>query len=306
MDSFDDLFASINPFQPTESITELDIVNQSDEDFIVPDDCILNVEYVEGKKEGPGTIRTKKGILFAKVNYENDRLNGYCIFNDYDGKKRFEGYYENGVRDGWGCEYDEKHKPIFTGIYRNGEKYCEMKPVTNMKEYFQEIVNGKVIAVCKYTKNYSRTGICYLYENEKICRISKFQEGLEMKTVKEFDNDIMKEYNGNGMLIYEGGFKDDLANGYPREGKGDEYDNNGFITYSGNWKKNQLYGSGNSYKDGSLYYSGNWKQGAPSGYGEVMNENGDIVFKGTWSVGILSIGNKKIDYKTGKEIIPPK
>lgn len=303
MDDFIDFFSDIDPLK--QSTITVDSGND-DNSFVIPDDCILNVEYVDGKKEGPATVRTKKGILFAKLCYENDKLNGYCIFNDYTGKKSFEGYYENNVRDGWGCEYDEKHQPIFTGLYRNGERYCEMKPVPKMKDYYQEIVDGRQIAIAKYTKEYRRTGNCYIFENETIARLSVFQEGLEMRTIKEFKDGIMKEYNGQGSLLYEGGYKDDLLNNYPRHGEGDEYIDD-CIVYSGNWMNNQRCGMGNSYKDGNLYYSGQWKSGAPQGMGEIVNEDGDVIYKGSWSCGYLVVkNNKRVNYKTGlEEPMPP-
>ena len=62
-----------------------------------------------------------------------------------------------------------------------------------------------------------------------------------MQTLKEFDYDdnsdgIMKDYDQDGNLIYEGNFDETLATFCPREGDGEEYDSEGNIIYNGEWQ----------------------------------------------------------------------
>ena len=285
-----------------------DLVESSNErDDAVPEDCILNVKYTDGKKQGPATIKTKKGIMYAKLNYQDDKLNGYCIFNDLYGKKRFEGYYENGVKDGWGCEYDNNRKCVFTGFYRDGKRYCKLTPVPGKDNFYHEIIDGKRIAICQYTKTYRRHGICYLFNDTQVSRVSLFEQGLEMRVLKEFEGPIMKEYNANNRVIYEGEFQNHLLKDYPRSGQGEEYSSNGNLIYHGNWRDNKRNGFGDSYNNGYLYYSGYWKNGVVNGHGELFNADGDTVYKGNWNQGILvTDDNKRIDFRTGKELKPSK
>ena len=275
------------------------------DDDVFPEDCTVDVEYVDGMKEGPATVRTSKGIIYARLNYQEGKLNGLCTFNDLYGKKRFEGYYENGVKDGWGCEYDSDRQIVFYGFYRNGERHSELTEVEGMEDYYCEILDEQIISICQYDEQYQKDGLCFIYENGEVNRLSLFEHGLEMMVLKDFEDDHMIEYQNNES-IYEGEYSDDVINFCPREGQGEEYQD-GSIVYNGEWKNNKRNGTGDSYKDGYIWYSGLWINGLPNGEGELLDENGDSLYKGCWKNGLLTVDEKTvIDYTTGKPLPPPK
>ena len=183
----------MDPFLFLDSTTSVNVMdnsfmkNTTSVDDIVPEDCTLTVKQVDGLRQGKGMIKTKKGIVYARLNYQDDKLSGHCTFNDIYGKKRFDGYYEDGVKNGWGCEYDDNRKPVFFGFYKDGQRYHELvAPDEEMAGYYAEISGDDIYSVCQYDKNWQKDGICFIYQNNQLDRISLFENGLEMQTLKEF------------------------------------------------------------------------------------------------------------------------
>ena len=48
--------------------------------IIYSNDSILNVNYIDNKKEGNGQLISKNGTVLADLSFQQDLLNGYCIF----------------------------------------------------------------------------------------------------------------------------------------------------------------------------------------------------------------------------------
>ena len=44
-----------------------------------PKDSIIQVEVINGKKEGKGKVLSRKSILLAELNFKNDNLDGHCF-----------------------------------------------------------------------------------------------------------------------------------------------------------------------------------------------------------------------------------
>ena len=65
MNDFDDSFADINPLNTVTLVSDFFVPSTTD---VIPDDCILNVEYKEGKKEGVAMVRTKKALCLQLLN----------------------------------------------------------------------------------------------------------------------------------------------------------------------------------------------------------------------------------------------
>jgi len=75
--------------------------------------------------------------------------------------------------------------------------------------------------------------------------------------------DLMIEYDKKGMRVYEGGFERDMMKGFVRRGKGTEYRSDGK----------------------SVLYVGHWRNGHRHGYGEELNEKGEVIRRGRWKDG---------------------
>ena len=99
------------------------------------DELLLEVEYLNGEKNGKGKIYNfNNGKLIFEGEYLNGEKNGkgkeYDILNDL---LIFEGEYYKGMRwNGKGKEKSCNNKFIFEVEYINGEKgISEMYPVSN-------------------------------------------------------------------------------------------------------------------------------------------------------------------------------
>ena len=91
-----------------------------------PSGSSLKVDYVNGKKEGAAVVVSTKKTKLAKLNYHEDKVEGFCVFFNSNGMREKECMYENDVQNGWGCEY-KNDKIVFEGLYKNGERYSELK-----------------------------------------------------------------------------------------------------------------------------------------------------------------------------------
>ena len=67
------------------------------------------------------------------------------VYDSYNHKLLFKGYYANGKKNGNGEEYNEKSQIIFEGEYLDGKKWEGVE-----KEYDED--NGKLILEYKYKK----------------------------------------------------------------------------------------------------------------------------------------------------------
>ena len=62
------------------------------------------------KMNGEATIRSDSNVLIAILNYVDGIASGPCTLYDNDGILYFEGYFENGYREGRGKVYDETER----------------------------------------------------------------------------------------------------------------------------------------------------------------------------------------------------
>ena len=212
------------------------------------------------------------GICYFYSNGNIDRISewkngeeisdsGYCRIFDEPNKVFFEGYFENGKREGKGKEFDLNGKVVFDGLYRNGKR-TNMVVVKEMKGYWKEMNDdNEVISICKKNEKNENDGICYFYSNGKIDKVSEWKNGEELNVLKRFEGNKMIEFV-NGVKRYEGEFRDSIKHNYPREGEGEEYDTDGkSLVYEGQFWNNKRQGKGKLYRNGDVVYDGKWIMG---------------------------------------------
>ena len=172
------------------------------------DELLFKGEYINGVKNGKG-IEYKEGKLVI-----------------------FEGEYIKGKRNGKGKEYNNG-KLIFEGEYLNGKKWNGKS-----KEYY---VNGELRFEGEYLNGKKWNGKIYESKSKLILldKFSKFQNRKDKKENKEIYNVVyqlkegkgfIKEYNGEGGLIFEG----EYLNG-ERNGNGKEYYDSGKLLFEGEY-----------------------------------------------------------------------
>ena len=215
-------------------------------------ELIFEGEYINGEKNGKEYSKEYPKLIIFEGEYCNEkRWNGkikeynssehfdWCGYkkkmNDkiwsekniteklkkYENIIKYEGEYFNGERNGKGKEYDIKGNLIFEGEYLNGK----------MKKYKNKLKNF-------FDDDYIDEYCTLVWEGN-------LKNGLK--------DGIIKEYNYNGILIFEGEYLND-----ERNGKGKEYNEyNGELIFEGEYLMGKRINKGKKYdKNGQLIYEG--------------------------------------------------
>ena len=125
--------------------------------------------------------------------------------------------------------------------------------------YWKELdKDGNLIRICQIDDSGNYDGMCYIYNCNKIRRVSKWENGKEVKVLKQFNGDIMTEYR-NGRCIYKGGYENSVKLCFPRNGKGEEFDKDGITKiFQGHYKNGKRHGAGAKYKKGIANNNEEW------------------------------------------------
>ena len=176
---------------------------------------------------------------------EKGKIKEYDSIND---QLIFEGEYSNGKREGKGKEYyyDEKisdeFQSIFEGEYLNGKRNGKGK------EYYWD---GKLKFEGEYLYGYRLKGKYYLrdyleYEGEYLYNKKWNGKGFDEYNNIAYElingNGKVKEYNYEGILLFEGEYLNGLKNG-----KGKEYDFSGRKIFEGEYLNGVKNGKGKEY-----------------------------------------------------------
>lgn len=260
----------------------------------------IETTFVNGKMSGETTIFNNRHVIVASVNLVDGQREGWCREYNEDGDLQFEGLCHDDVVEGIGKLY-EKGVQTKLFIYRGGEPSVELLPI-HRPGFFKEVsvYSGEIVAICQYTNNYERNGVCFLYQDNHIFSITEYSEGSAIHTLRSFYNDEMTVYDANQAVIYKGGYKNDFDSDYPRQGLGEEFFN-GWIIYKGEFADDRRQGQGSWYSGGRKKYEGNWSKGYPSGQGQYFDNNGIEMAKGVWNRGYIKIGKEWLDYETGEK-----
>ena len=277
-------------------------------------DYTLEVEFVNGVKEGKGNMYDSKHALVAELVFHNDQLNGECVIRNDNGILVFRGTIMGDKKEGDCYEYDDKGKEIFHGIYKNGcrvnkkavnpsmDNMVIVNDIKTLKGYYREkSADGTVLSIAQY-KQKQKHGRCLEFSMGVLTREALFEKGKLKRVIREFSGPVMREFDKDGNMVYEGSFKGDYKTCFEYEGEGSEYKNKGKdLIYSGSFKDGYHEGHGCYYKNGKVLYEGEWKDGYPCGEGCIYDVNGKVTHSGVWNNGYLYDGKTVIDYQTGEK-----
>ena len=278
--------------------------------------CIGQYSSEPLKKNGK-CFEFENGVVIRECTYKDNVMEKLIrefknkIMTEFDdkGNKVYEGEYigsyEKGfIRNGEGKEFDSAGSLLYEGPFEKGKRFAPVKRINKgkMKGYYQETTfAGEVLSIARYKKG-EKNGVCFEFENSKVVRECVYEKGVMKRVVREFNGDIMSEFDSEGHKIYEGGYKGDYQTHYVRNGEGKEYDKNGSgLIYTGHFVNSYYHGSGVSIKNGFVAYKGEWKYGYPCGKGVLMNSKGVETHNGEWKKGYLKEGKVVIDFETGEK-----
>ena len=238
-----------------------------------PDNSTLEVEVKNGRKEGKATVLSESGIPLAELNFENDKLQGLCLYFNSYGDREKEVNYENGVQEGWFCTFEDNMISRM-GIYKNGKEYSELRKCKQNADYLEEVKGNKVISICKYNKDHKKDGLCTFFEYGRVASVTRFENGIEKEKKCEFRGDAMIEFDEKKQVMYRGDYKGDAVSGFSRSGNGKFYQYSNDKVCRVDFMKN---GSNNGYQligeklkefDGlnKLVYEGEFTGSAEDGF----------------------------------------
>lgn len=226
---------------------------------------------------------------------------------DEQGRITYEGEYSKNpasrfCREGNGKEFNALGQVVYEGLFSQDERMWNLNhTVENNRHWILVTLKSNLQKVMKYElkENRVREGKCLYYEDNEIVRVTEWVNGEEVRTVAEFNGNIMREYTPEGKLCYEGNHSKKESTWCDREGEGTEYLSDGITTsYIGSFLKNKREGQGIWYSDGLPTYTGLWAAGIPNGQGVLMNELGSVMCEGVWECGYLLTTKGWIDYET--------
>ena len=161
----------------------------------------MNVQMVNGKREGMAIIRGGKYSSCTKVEYRNGELSGIVEQCCYDGTLQLRGHLVNGIETGLFTEYDHYGNVVWRGYYRNGEAYSEVLKSKTMKGFYEErdMISNELLSIAQYDDALQdKNGRCLEYENGRWTGESVYENGMKKRMVREYRNDSITFYDENG------------------------------------------------------------------------------------------------------------
>ena len=183
--------------------------------FTLPTGYQWEPKLVKGKKEGPVTVYTDEGLLYAQLVFHVDKLHGVCSFYE-EGSLKEKISYENNVMNGWSHFYDHG-KEVVSFLYENGVKKKKLEKYGDCwKEV--DLKNEKNFMTCVMDEDKRKQGVCYRYVNEELIEELEYKDDELVRRRKTFAGKEVTELGENGEKVYQGCYLLD-EKGYRRNGK---------------------------------------------------------------------------------------
>jgi antitoxin component YwqK of YwqJK toxin-antitoxin module len=240
----------------------------------------LEVNYVNGLKEGLQTEWYESGVKSKEVNYTNGKEHGSTIGWHENGNVEFKGHniaglaeglveawHENGTKMSQVSYTKDKREGSYIEWHSNGVKFTEMNYKDGLENGDEIAWNKNGVMVYKgYLINDSAEGLAtYWHDNGK-----KSSEGMHKNNVKD---GVWLSWDEVGTKIMEADFKNDKMNGFMTA-----FHNNGNKWYEGKYKDDKANGLfvhwfDSGEKDSEI----NFKNAKRNGHCTWWNKNGNIV-----------------------------
>ena len=138
--------------------------------------------------------------IVANFTYQEGVANGKCKIYYRSGEIFFSGLLQKGYRNGPGVEYRKDGSVIYEGFYKNGCQAPNIKLRSDGSNYWNEKDEyGRMVSMFQIDDIGLYHGICYIYCNGEIRKISRWEHGKEME--------LLKKFKGLTMIMFENGRK---------------------------------------------------------------------------------------------------
>ena len=178
---------------------------------------------VNGKKEGSGLLENRQGCSIAECFFCNDMLEGSFTRRTPEGVLVQTECYVNGKREGVVQKFDADGNRTEMVRCSNGGEVSVLHPLSSLEGYWEERskATNEILSVAKYTADFSAMdGLCFIYEQGRVRRGEWYRGGRMERVVVEFDEKVRTEFGEGGEKCFVGEYRNDVASGFCREGKG--------------------------------------------------------------------------------------
>ena len=184
---------------------------------------VLFTTMVNGKKEGSGLLENRQGCSIAECFFCNDMLEGSFTRRTPEGVLVQTECYVNGKREGVVQKFDGDGNRTEMVRCSNGAEVSVLHPLSSLEGYWEERskATNEILSVAKYTADFSAMdGLCFIYEQGRVKRGEWYGGGRMERVMLEFDEKVRTEFGEGGEKCFVGEYRNDVASGFCREGKG--------------------------------------------------------------------------------------
>ena len=178
---------------------------------------------VNGKKEGSGLLENRQGCSIAECFFRNDMLEGSFTRRTPEGVLVQTECYVNGKKEGVVQKFDADGNRTEIVRCSNGAEVSVLHPLSSLEGYWEERskATNEIMSVAKYTADFSAMdGLCFIYEQGRVKRGEWYGGGRMERVMLEFDEKVRTEFGEGGEKCFVGEYRNDVASGFCREGKG--------------------------------------------------------------------------------------
>ena len=184
---------------------------------------VLFTTMVNGKKEGSGLLENRQGCSIAECFFCNDMLEGSFTRRTPEGVLVQTECYVNGKKEGVVQKFDGDGNRTEMVRCSNGAEVSVLHPLSSLEGYWEERskATNEILSVAKYTADFSAMdGLCFIYEQGRVKRGEWYGGGRMERVMLEFDEKVRTEFGEGGEKCFVGEYRNDVASGFCREGKG--------------------------------------------------------------------------------------
>ena len=184
---------------------------------------VLFTTMVNGKKEGSGLLENRQGCSIAECFFRNDMLEGSFTRRTPEGVLVQTECYVNGKKEGVVQKFDGDGNRTEMVRCSNGAEVSVLHPLSSLEGYWEERskATNEILSVAQYTADFSAMdGLCFIYEQGRVKRGEWYGGGRMERVMLEFDEKVRTEFGEGGEKCFVGEYRNDVASGFCREGKG--------------------------------------------------------------------------------------
>ena len=234
----------------------------------------------------------RRGNMVSQIPNCYSQLTGYCLLGVRVGRPIFCGFISEGKRYGLGKNFAESHDS-YIARYENDKLVSVLFRISRESKLFSEItLDGNLLYVELVNDQMMIHGVRYEYENNKISRAIDLDKNY---TKMLFKGDKVEVYTLNGDILYKGEYLDNVLVNYCYHGQGEQQIKKN-LKYQGNFEFGKRKGMGMLYRNKVLLYKGNWEDNCPQGEGTLYDDQGGVVYNGTFRRGFYETADQVLTH----------